>query len=275
MINFEPDIRSNFLAWLTGRAAARRLLDRRRRRVPHGRDSRTSRREHVGGQCADAHRARRRRSGPRQPGPRRRAPCSTLAPPDAADARAAQLLGTRRGRSSACTSAAAASRSSGISIGSPRRARRWRAARRDDRADRIGRRSAAGRRGRRRNSTACAVIDVGRHVDLPTLAALLADLDLLVTGDTGPMHLARRVDTPLVALFGPSDPARYGPRRRAAAVLRVSICPAVRAARCGCRRSAAAATCRTAWTASSRRGGRGRARTARRRLPPTRQTSPA
>ena len=35
---------------------------------------------------------------------------------------------------------------------------------------------------------------------------------LFVTGDTGPMHLAAAVGTPIVAVFGPSDPARYAPR---------------------------------------------------------------
>ncbi len=45
--------------------------------------------------------------------------------------------------------------------------------------------------------------------DLLGSAALLAQLDLLVTGDTGPMHLAAAVGTPVVAIFGPSDPARY------------------------------------------------------------------
>jgi ADP-heptose:LPS heptosyltransferase len=45
--------------------------------------------------------------------------------------------------------------------------------------------------------------------DLLGAAALLAQLDLLVTGDTGPMHLAAAVGTPVVAIFGPSDPARY------------------------------------------------------------------
>jgi heptosyltransferase-1 len=34
---------------------------------------------------------------------------------------------------------------------------------------------------------------------------------LLVAGDTGPMHLACAVQTPVVALFGPTDPARNGP----------------------------------------------------------------
>lgn len=60
------------------------------------------------------------------------------------------------------------------------------------------------------------VIDVVGE-DLLMLAALVERLDLLITGDTGPMHLAAVVGTPVVAVFGPSVPARYfpaGPRHR-------------------------------------------------------------
>ena len=46
---------------------------------------------------------------------------------------------------------------------------------------------------------------------LIALPALLQRASLLVTGDTGPMHLAVTVDTPVVALFAVSDPARSGP----------------------------------------------------------------
>lgn len=46
---------------------------------------------------------------------------------------------------------------------------------------------------------------------LREFAAFIERLDVFVTGDTGPMHIAQSVDTPNVALFGPSDPARYGP----------------------------------------------------------------
>ena len=51
-------------------------------------------------------------------------------------------------------------------------------------------------------------------MDLLSVAALLARLDVLLAGDTGPMHLAGAVGTPVVAVFGPSDPART-PRARA------------------------------------------------------------
>ena len=46
---------------------------------------------------------------------------------------------------------------------------------------------------------------------LATFAAVIERLDAFVTGDTGPMHLSHAVGTPNVAIFGPSDPLRYGP----------------------------------------------------------------
>jgi len=35
--------------------------------------------------------------------------------------------------------------------------------------------------------------------------------DKLLSADTGPLHIACAMDTPVVALFGKSDPAIYGP----------------------------------------------------------------
>lgn len=49
------------------------------------------------------------------------------------------------------------------------------------------------------------------QLPLPALPALLERAAVLVTGDTGPMHLAVTVGTPVVALFAVSDPARSGP----------------------------------------------------------------
>ena len=43
---------------------------------------------------------------------------------------------------------------------------------------------------------------------------------LVVAADTGPLHLACAVGTPVVALFGPTDPARNGPFAPADAVVR-------------------------------------------------------
>lgn len=66
------------------------------------------------------------------------------------------------------------------------------------------------------------VVDLS-GADLITLAAVLQRLDLFVTGDTGPMHLAHAVGTPIVAVFGPSDPARYAPRGMRDVVVRIDL----------------------------------------------------
>lgn len=67
------------------------------------------------------------------------------------------------------------------------------------------------------------VIDATGHGDLPLLGGMLELLDVFVTGDTGPMHFAAAVGTPLVAIFGPSDPMRYGPLSTAARVLTADL----------------------------------------------------
>lgn len=43
------------------------------------------------------------------------------------------------------------------------------------------------------------------------LMALVREAALLVGGDTGPLHLAAACGTPVVAIFGPTDPGRNGP----------------------------------------------------------------
>ena len=55
------------------------------------------------------------------------------------------------------------------------------------------------------------VLNVAGSMELPVFAGVLEQLSLFVTCDTGPMHLAAALGTPVVALFGPSDPGRYGP----------------------------------------------------------------
>ena len=47
--------------------------------------------------------------------------------------------------------------------------------------------------------------------DLKTLAALYEKTSIVVSTDTGPMHMAAAVGTPVVALFGPTAPWRTGP----------------------------------------------------------------
>jgi heptosyltransferase-1 len=55
---------------------------------------------------------------------------------------------------------------------------------------------------------------------LGQLMALLKNATEVVAGDTGPLHLADALGTRVVAIFGPTDPARNGPYRRSGVVLR-------------------------------------------------------
>jgi len=53
------------------------------------------------------------------------------------------------------------------------------------------------------------------RTELPELAALMRQAQLVVGGDSAPLHLAVACGAPVVALFGPTDPARLGPLDRA------------------------------------------------------------
>lgn len=59
--------------------------------------------------------------------------------------------------------------------------------------------------------TACAPVILAGKTDLLQLGAVLKRCTVLVSGDTGPMHMATAVGTRVVALFGAADPARTGP----------------------------------------------------------------
>jgi heptosyltransferase-1 len=56
--------------------------------------------------------------------------------------------------------------------------------------------------------------------DVPELIPLTRRAGLVIAGDTGPLHLAAALERPVVALFGPTDPARNGPYGTKAWVLR-------------------------------------------------------
>jgi len=66
-------------------------------------------------------------------------------------------------------------------------------------------------------------VDLCGKTDLITLAALLENARLMVTTDTGPMHIAAAVKTPTVALFGPTAPWRTGPFGKQHKVVRAQI----------------------------------------------------
>ena len=54
-------------------------------------------------------------------------------------------------------------------------------------------------------------VTLAGKTSLRELASVLAACDLLVSGDSGPMHLAVAVGTPTIAIFGATSPSRHGP----------------------------------------------------------------
>lgn len=66
-------------------------------------------------------------------------------------------------------------------------------------------------------------ISAAGKTTLRQLAALLKRCKLLVTGDTGPMHISIGVRTPVVALFGPSPLELYGPYGEEHTVIRKNL----------------------------------------------------
>lgn len=52
---------------------------------------------------------------------------------------------------------------------------------------------------------------IGR-TSLLEMAAIIEHASVVVSGDTGPLHMAGALDIPTVSLFGPTDPAIYAPR---------------------------------------------------------------
>jgi lipopolysaccharide heptosyltransferase II len=221
VVNFEPDIRSNLLAWLSG--APRRVgydtggggafLTDRTPYTPTAHVSENARRivRRAAGRPAD---------GPLPPISRR---LPRLTPPADAIARAVALIGSAPGPLV------------GVHASGGRESKQWHL----DRFVAVARELAHARGATivltgsdadrplvdavRQGLDGVRTVDAAGGLDLPALAALLARLGVLVTGDTGPMHLAAAMGTPVVALFGPSHPARYGPQALRQRILRVDL----------------------------------------------------
>lgn len=81
-----------------------------------------------------------------------------------------------------------------------------------------------------------AALNVAGRTDLPLLAAGLAACDLLITNDTGPMHLAAAVGTATISLWGAGDPAETGPLGEDHVLLRKPDLPCVPCVRNECPR---------------------------------------
>ncbi|MDP3788944.1 MAG: glycosyltransferase family 9 protein, partial [Candidatus Omnitrophota bacterium] len=71
-------------------------------------------------------------------------------------------------------------------------------------------------------STSKPIIAVGK-TGIMQLAALISRSKVYITTDSAPLHIAAGMKVPVVALFGPTDPARHMPRMENAVALRSSM----------------------------------------------------
>lgn len=73
-------------------------------------------------------------------------------------------------------------------------------------------------------------IDWGGRVSWLGLVSLVRRMDLIVSGNTGIMHIAAALQRPQIALHGPTDPGIWGPLNPKARVIRTSCpdCPSLR-----------------------------------------------
>jgi lipopolysaccharide heptosyltransferase I len=61
------------------------------------------------------------------------------------------------------------------------------------------------------------------RISLPEMVEWLRMSELMITNDTGPMHVAAALGKPLVALFGPTEPHRTGPYGQLGNVLQINL----------------------------------------------------
>ena len=58
---------------------------------------------------------------------------------------------------------------------------------------------------------AAGAAELAPTTSISDLVAIVRDATLMVSGDTGPVHLAAAVGTPIVGIYGPTDASRNGP----------------------------------------------------------------
>jgi heptosyltransferase I len=76
-------------------------------------------------------------------------------------------------------------------------------------------------------------LDLTGRLSLSEMVEWIRCSTLMVSNDTGPMHVAAALGTPVVALFGPTEPRRTGPYRQLDHVLQLNLpCVPCLKARC-------------------------------------------
>ncbi|GIW06251.1 MAG: ADP-heptose--LPS heptosyltransferase [Dehalococcoidia bacterium] len=68
-----------------------------------------------------------------------------------------------------------------------------------------------------------APLNLAGRTSIPELVGVLDRAALVISGDSGPLHLAAALGVPVVAIHGPSDPRISGPRSPRAVVVRLNL----------------------------------------------------
>jgi ADP-heptose:LPS heptosyltransferase len=72
---------------------------------------------------------------------------------------------------------------------------------------------------------ASAADQVADNLSVEQLIAVIGKVDLLISNDSAPAHIAAACGTPVIAIFGPTDPARFRPWSEHQHVVVRDICP--------------------------------------------------
>jgi lipopolysaccharide heptosyltransferase II len=78
-----------------------------------------------------------------------------------------------------------------------------------------------------------SVTDLSGQTNFRELCAILREAHLVITNDSAPLHIADALKIPTLAIFGPTDPKKYGPRlAQSAAVHKTLFCAPCERAQC-------------------------------------------
>jgi lipopolysaccharide heptosyltransferase II len=84
------------------------------------------------------------------------------------------------------------------------------------------------------SASAGRCLDLSGQTTLPEMVEWVRRSELLISNDTGPMHVAAALGKPVVAMFGPTEPRRTGPYAQLTNVLRHDLpCAPCMRSRCG------------------------------------------
>lgn len=79
-------------------------------------------------------------------------------------------------------------------------------------------------------------LDLTGRTSLAEMIEWIRRSALLITNDTGPMHVGAALNTPVVGLFGPTDPRQTGPYGQLDETLQIEELPCVPCRKAACRR---------------------------------------